>query len=406
MFLLSYGFPVLFQYFGDGIRYCPRYSSLAQGMFYANIGFLTLWLTYNSTLFYPLLSHLKKFSVFFVKVLRVNKFLIYLFVFLSIVVNLKSIYSGNYGVLSTIYNDDTQIGFLDQIEFFASTALKGVVFLQAWQYFKYNIGKKLFFVSFLLLLFFQILAGYKGSVVMSFIILLIANYLATRRINYKLTLVCIISLIVAYGLVNPYREYLLYTGERPSSITAIVNCVINGVFLQSQIIASEDVSVVEEVMSRFTTLPELAAFIEYKEGMGLRIPRDPDFMFLCYSIPAQLLVPRFIWLNKPVNDLGIWWVSNTVVGNMSNSSTAFGSVGFLYLTFGTIAIVFGFMIVSFMLKICERLMSSNRDGAVLCGIILLSSLYNNEAGFNTYIVEGLRFLFIGILFQAVILKHK
>ena len=47
-------------------------------------------------------------------------------------------------------------------------------------------------------------------------------------------------------------------------------------------------------MSRFTTLPELATFIEYKEKFGLHIPRDPDFLYYFYTIPAQLFVPRFL----------------------------------------------------------------------------------------------------------------
>ena len=250
------------------------------------------------------------------------------------------------------------------------------------------------------------MAGYKGAVVMTFIILFVANYLAVKTVNYRLGIVCFIALVFAYGIVNPYREYLIYSGEKPSSIQDITRCVVSGVVLQNQIVTNEDVSVVNEVMSRFTTLPELATFIEYKDKFGLRVPRDPDFLYLCYTIPAQLLIPRFLWPSKPVNDLGVWWVSNTVTGNMSNSSSAFGPVGFLYLTFGTLAIIIGFIIISFMLKVCESLILSSKDGAILTGIVLLSSIYTNEAGFNTYVIGGIRFLIVGIVFQAIILRHK
>ena len=406
MFLLPYGFPVLFQYYDDEIRYSPHYFSLVQGLFYANIGFLTLWYSYNSNLFSSQLAELKRASAWFAEKLIVKEYLIYIFLFLSIGLNLKSIYSGNYGVLSTIYADENTVGMMDQVEYFVTTALKGVVFLQAWQYFKYHTGKKLFLFSFFILLFFQILAGYKGAVVLTFIILFVANYLAERKVNIKLGGVCFFALVVAYGLVNPYREYLVYFDEKPASISEIVQCIYNGVLLQSQIIVNEDVSVLDELMSRFTTLPELATFIEYKDKFGLHVPRDPDFLYLCYTIPAQLLVPRFMWASKPVNDQGVWWVSNTVVGNMSNSSTAFGSVGFLYLTFDIVAIIAGFIIISFMLKICENLLLSHRDGAILTGIVLLSSLYVNEAGFNTYVIGGIRFLIIGVIFQAIILKRE
>ena len=406
MFLLSYGFPVLFQYFNySEIRYLPKYSTLVHAMLYANVGFLTLWYTYNSSFFDSILSNLNKYSKWFVKNLKIRKQLIYFFLFLSILFNLNSIYSGNYGVLATIYADENSIGIMDQVAYFFSTALKGIVFLQAWQYFKYNIGKKMFICSFFTLLFFQLLSGYKGAVVLTFIILFVANYFAVKKVNIKLGVVCFFALVVAYGIVNPYRDYLVYSGNIPSSISDIISCIYNGVVLQSQVISNEDVSVLNEVMSRFTTLPELALFIEYKEKLGLHVPRDPDFFYLCYTIPAQLLVPRFLWPSKPVNDLGVWWVSNTVTGNMSNSSSPFGPIGFLYLTYDVLAIVIGFIIISFMLKLCSKLLQSKRDGAVLVGIILLSSLYVNEAGFNTYVIGGIRFLFIGIIFQIIILRR-
>lgn len=405
MFLLPYGFPVLFQYFDNYIRYYPKYSSLIFGMLYANVGFLTLWYTYNSTLFNSQLIYLEKYKKWFVKNLRVKKQIVIIFLFISILLNLKSIYNGNYGVLATIYTDENDIGMLDQVAYFFGTALKGVVFLQAWQYFKYHRGLKLFILSFLILLFFQILAGYKGAIVMTFVILFVANYLVREKVNLKFGVICLFAIILAYGLVNPYRDYLVFSEEKPSSISSIASCIYNGVIMQNQIITDNEVSVLDEVMSRFTTLPELALFIEYKDKFGLHVPRDPDFLYLCYTIPAQLLVPRFLWPNKPVNDLGVWWVSNRVVGNMSNSSTAFGSVGFLYLTFDVFAIIIGFIIISFMLKLCGRLLLSCRDGAILTGIILLSSLYVNEAGFNTYVIGGIRFLIIGIIFQAIILKR-
>ena len=302
MFLLPYGFPVLFQYSEDNIRYSPKYLSLIQGMIYANIGFLTLWFSFNSKIFKPFISYLRRYSKLFVKSLRVKPQLIYIFIILAVLLNLRSIYQGNYGVLSTIYADEINIGVMDQVEYFISTALKGVVFLLAWEYFKYKRRKKLFVISFFLLLFFQIMAGYKGAVVMTFIILFVANYLAVKTVNYRLGIVCFIALVFAYGIVNPYREYLIYSGEKPSSIQDITRCVVSGVVLQNQIVTNEDVSVVNEVMSRFTTLPELATFIEYKDKFGLRVPRDPDFLYLCYTIPAQLLIPRFLWPSKPVND--------------------------------------------------------------------------------------------------------
>lgn len=73
MFLLPYGFPVLFQYSNGEIRYYPTYISLAKSMLYVNAGFITLWYSYKSLLFNPILYSLKKYSKLFVHKLVVKK---------------------------------------------------------------------------------------------------------------------------------------------------------------------------------------------------------------------------------------------------------------------------------------------------------------------------------------------
>lgn len=65
----------------------------------------------------------------------------------------------------------------------------------------------------------------------------------------------------------------------------------------------------------------------------------------------------------------------------------------------------GFFDYFILLKLCEQLLNSGKMVLFLTGVIFLSSLYTNEAGFNTYVVEGIRFLIIGIIFQASILRR-
>lgn len=85
MFLLPYGFPVLFQYSNGEIRYYPTYISLAKSMLYVNAGFITLWYSYKSLLFNPILYSLKKYSKLFVHKLVVKKTYTYFFLLSSII---------------------------------------------------------------------------------------------------------------------------------------------------------------------------------------------------------------------------------------------------------------------------------------------------------------------------------
>lgn len=405
MFLLSYGFPVLAEYYDRGIRYGVKYESLVVALIYAIFGFHVLWYSYHSKWLSIFVDKIIPNRLHFRKELSLRKHVVLLFILFTVVINYIDISNGTYGVLSTIYKDDITTS-TNQISHFLSLGLKGCVFLLAWQYFKYKQNKLLFTIAFVILIFFQILSGYKGGFVLIFLILFVANYIATNKFNLKLFLSSCISIVLAYAIVNPYRDYLVLTKEHPDSILEILLAIYNGFLLQFIVAKESDVSIVTEVLSRLTTLPELAAFIEYKTKFGLQEPRDPNFLSLCLTIPFQLLIPRVIWPTKPFNDFGVWWVSNTVVGNMSNSSTAFGPIGFLYLAAGILSIIVGFIFVALLLKIDERLMYYKRDGAMLVSIVFLSSLYSMEMGFNVYIMSALRLLFVAYIFQFIIIRRK
>ena len=404
MFLFAYGFPILGEYFQGEIRYGCNFHNLFKGMLYVNFAFLVLWHTYHSQWLSRFAKSLNRTKFLYRKELKLNMPIIYVVIIVSICANLITIHKGQYGVLAT--NDPSlQDIEYSQLNYFLSIGLKGVVFLLALQYYKYRKNKILFISTFGLLLFFQILAGFKGAIIQTFLLLFIANYIVNRKVNFRLLFLSFFSLIVAYSVVEPYRAYLDITKSQPSSVFEISDCIVKGVIVGAEVVKEDDEnSLLVKVLSRFSSLPELATFIDYKEKYGLIEGRDPNFINLCLTIPAQLLIPRAIWSSKPVNDLGVWWVSNTVIGNMSNSSSAFGPIGFLYLTAGFISIAIGFIIIAIILKIGEKLMNMDCDGSLLISIIYLTNIYTMEAAFNIYVIGAIRFLFIAYVFHLIIMK--
>lgn len=404
MFLFGYGFPFLIAFNKNPIRYFPSYENLSLAVFYANIGFESMWLAFFSKGTHSLKRLLRVFNKGFKNTIFVRKNLVYFICIIGIIINIKSINKGSFGVLATIFPENNELSSWGQMEHYLSLGLSGLSFLLAWQTFKLKKYKSLFYTIFIINFSFQLLSGYKGGIIISIFSILVAYYLATKRLPLIGLCIGICSVGIAYSIVNPYRAYLTLTKVQPKSIKEISECLVNGFIIQSQIIEDNEISIQEEFCARITFLPEMATFIDYKNRVGLKQPRDPDFNYFFWTTPLQLIIPRAVWSNKPVNDIGVWWVSNTVVGNLSNSSSAFGPLGFLYLTMGIFTIIIGFTIIGWLLKLCYYLIISKKDGAVLCGVVFLSSLYSLEAGFNVYFNSAIKMLIIAFIFQFFILN--
>lgn len=411
MFLLAYGATIFYVYSGNipliqYIEVSDPYEYLNNGMIYASIGFITMWHSYNSNLVkraaITFLNLTTKQKMFLRKDLEPRWFFVYVIFFSSIAFKLLLISLGVYGVIGTLLAENIEIPYLQYIEVLSSAGSGALLFLYIY-FFKTGKKKSLFIIFFSIDFFFAIITGFKGAIVMCIVVLAIAYYIVNEKMKFSYILITIFTIIFAYAIVTPYRYYLeTSTSFDKYSITSIVNGFISSNKASKQ---RESESDKLAVIKRFNFIPELTKFQEYKTEHGLKHD-DPDFLYITLTAPIQIFVPRLLWKEKPKADLGRLWVTQKVLGRNNNSSTAFGPIGFLYLTGGILAIVLGFFIVAFFLQLVNQFHLSGYWGGI---IIMLALLYNTislEAQFNFYIIIFIQTLLLSILFQYILIKKS
>ena len=128
-------------------------------------------------------------------------------------------------------------------------------------------------------------------------------------------------------------------------------------------------------------------------------------MLLTLTTPLQIVIPRFLWEDKPKSELGRIFVTQVVFGYDYNSSMAFGPIGFLYFAGGILAIFIGFLIIGLVLQIVNSFLVSGYWGGTIIALVLTTTTAL-EAQFNFYIIEFTQGLILAIAFQFILLKNK
>lgn len=412
MFLLAYGFTIFYIYLQDtplidSILVPHPYKYMNNGMLYASIGFIATWYSYSSDIVKRIAINFVDFvtrkKTFIRENLEPRWYLIFMIFGLSIVFKLILISYGVYGVLSTIFEQDIEIPFLSLIVVLSSAGSGALLFLNLY-FFKTGNKKILFYLFFLIDFFFSIITGFKGAIVMSIIIVGIAYYIVYGKIKYIHILYTFFAIQFAYSIVTPYRYYMQsHSDFDGTSVTGIVQGFMKSYEWKKDL--DDDESDKYAAIKRFNFIPELTKFQEYKIERGLR-EDDPNFVFMTLTTPLQIFTPRFLWKDKPKSDLGKVWVTQKVFGIDYNSSTAFGPLGFLYLTGGVVAIFFGFILVGFVLQIVNVFLTSGYWGGVIIALVLLAKTISLEAQFNYYFNDFVPALLFAMIFQYVIFKKN
>lgn len=409
MFLLAYGATIFYIYFEgkslhDYFKVYNPYEYLNNGIIYASIGFLSMWYSYQGRttkkIAHSLFNLLTRKKIIR-KELEPRWIIVYAIFFASIIFKLILISLGVYGVIGTILANDIQLPYLQYVLTLSSAGSGALLFLNLY-YFKTN-KKKILFISFFIIdLFFSIITGFKGAIMMSILVIGISYYLINLKIKKSHLFIAVLSIGFAYSIISPYREYI----NIESSFDRYSIKGISGAFIKSINNTNRNEKGTDklELIKRFNFSTEFTKFQEYKTKHGLK-KDDPDFISISLSTPIQIVTPRFLWKDKPRSDLGVWWVTQKILGMSNvNSSSAFGPLGFLYLTGGAFAIMVGFFIIGLFLQILSLFLSSEYWGAIIIALVLMFNTTGLEAGFNFYIIGFIHTLILAIIFQYIILK--
>lgn len=411
MFMLGYGITIFYIYdtslYNDFLTTPDSFDYLNNTVIMASVAVIVFYFSYKSKIITKTASTIINFITVRHRILStsssisINKvILLYSISFFS---KLYLISIGAFGVLSTLFQDSALNPFFYTLSMLSSLGTYALLIL----FIHYHKTKKNIILLILLVMIelaLAILSGFKGPIVMIAVFYMVSYMVVSnKRIELKYYFYILITLILAYAIVEPYRFYLLEKGRNQSQMSGF-NSVFNDVIESSKYSRYQsEQSTGMATLRRLNYFPEMVKFQEYSDRFGIS-ENDPDFVNHIITIPLQIFIPRILWPEKPKSNLGLVFVTAKVYGSNYITSTAFGPLGFLYVTGGTVAIGIGFFFIAFLIKLLGLMYSGNNVGGWIVSMIMFQ--YTSiESQLDFYVVGFFHTLFVGLLLQKFAINN-
>jgi len=329
----------------------------------------------------------------------------------SVVVRLYAMNQGLYGYGGD-YSDEalTQTAGYSQYLSMLGGLGELALLIAALFYFNPEVGLRWalwFWVTLFIEVFFGFLSGMKSGVLMPLVICGFAIYLRQGVIPKRLILATFFMIVVAYGVIEPFRA-LRNQGD------VALNSVSQTVSVLQQSIAngdpakpkSDNGSVLLEILSRFNLSYIGAIGIEYADA-NKTLPADsPAFLADIFLAPLYALVPRFIWKGKPLNNLGLWY-THEVMGFNFSSSTAMGPIAYLYFAGGYPAVMIAFYIIGILQRVLWFRLTpwASLPGAIIM-MALLAPVAVIDSAVNSIIITIIRDTLLLLILVRILFKRR
>ena len=194
---------------------------------------------------------------------------------------------------------------------------------------------------------FGLMSGMKSAVAMPFVTVGICQYISVGKLPKKWIIGTVLSLMVAYSVIEPFRQVSSSRGGSLTSVGSIIEVLQAGVEHKNNGVLNEeehDYMLPLSIAIR-SNLSYIGAFgLEYVHNHKSLPIGSPAFLEDIFLAPVHALIPRFIWDSKPLGTLGVWYNQEIMMKDRS-SSTAMGPLAYLYFAgnYPAVAIVFYFI---------------------------------------------------------------
>ena len=372
------------------------------------LGALGMWLGYWSGVGMNLTGVLAR-SRFLRKVLRREYRIRYGFLAACVAISLLSrigmIKLGVYGFSSDmdrLYELAPYREYLALGESLGKLALLGA----ALQYYSQEARKPHSLLLLLLLLSYEVIfgfvSGFKSQVVLPFIIVGLCAYFHERRFPRWLFPAVITAILLAYLIIEPFREARYVDTEFQSTSAVYIVDTMFGAPEGAVAGADEDIPVWLAFLSRVNLTYVASLGIEFAH-MG-PLPADaPEFLSNILLAPVHAVIPRLVWESKPFQDIGRWY-TKIVFGYDFTSSTAMSPFTYLYFAGGAIAVFLGFLAVGLVQRIWFEGFLFAGSGGVIVYFEMLGMLVNIDSSFNSFFVGLVRMFPLILLVQYGLFK--
>ena len=314
-------------------------------------------------------------------------------------------------ILSVIYGLSTgSYGFLGDnslnpyMQIIKTGAELGSFIIIYLVYFFYDtpLEKKIVYIF---LAFFFVLGltyGHKSTAVIVVLNFLIVLYFKERKVNKSVSLILIGAIFFAYVIIQPLRIYAESSAILQGTSLSISD--LYNIFNESRNTNSsyslDDASFIfTSFMVRFNYMEPLCMAIENKKSSFTETHVKGGWGHIALS-PIYAVVPRFIWKNKPIADIGRHF-SYEIYGSSFLNSIGFTSQGYFYLLNGFFGVVFGFLLIgSFMRVITWFLVERLRDPIIYLYLLVeLSGPTDLIWSYFSGLMQSTIFLLIVIFFM-------
>jgi len=373
------------------------------------LGAVSMWVGYRTNLGITLFRLLTTGVINLKKLFRVTfdfkHALLYTFIVLSVLVRFYAILIGVYGYAQSPEEISEAVKYSQYFYLLGLLAQYSLLIISlAYFSSEEQKNKKLFIALISVEVFFGFISGMKSLVVIPFVIPFVAYLVLKKRIKKSFLVLAIAAIVTAYIIIEPFRILRNMDPNFQSSPKYILQTMYDAYYL------NEEVGLIKETDTEFflfaffgrnNYIIDAAKAIDYEDKVGLN-RNDPDFSNRLFSIPLQAVLPRFIWVDKPLENIGLWFTQK-VYGRNYYSSTAMSPFGFLYFAGGNFLIIVIFFIFGVMQNALFRFIELGSGGLIIF-IGLLSSVVLIDSAVNTIFVEWIRLFPMLILLQYITFK--
>lgn len=252
---------------------------------------------------------------------------------------------------------------------------------------------------------FGFLSGFKSQVAMPFVIVGLCRYLRTGRVPGSWIVLFLVAIVVAYGVIEPFRDARrLDRSTEQRSFGDIAETMASARGTSMPISGNRPPTWVL-VLSRSSLTYDGSIGIEYKDVNETLPEGSPKFLTNMILAPAYAWIPRIIWREKPLGDLGLWYTRVVMKRNVL-SATASGPVTYLYFAGGALAIFIFFGALGIFQRAYFALLTpSAKPAGALVFLGMLQTLSTVPTAIDGMLVDIFRTLPLLVLLQLLLFRR-
>jgi hypothetical protein len=254
---------------------------------------------------------------------------------------------------------------------------------------------------------FGVLSGFKSAVVMPTLIVGLCAYTVRGRLPSLLIPAVVLGIFMAYAVIEPFRvaryRELDFDSTSLSSILDTFAASRDSVYER----ADGERPVASTTASFFVRASDVASAangIEFAERWEVLPEGSPDFLEDILLSPLYSLIPRAVWENKPLNDVGVWY-TQVVMGEGTTSSTAMYPVTYLNFAGGALAVMLGFGVVGLLQSALFRGISAHGGAALFIAVCLVGTLGHIDSVYYSFFISLIRNVPLLFLLGWLMFRH-